>query len=187
MSIIGAQLPGKCKPFFAERSELSYRKLNSEDRVSTGSDVFRVCEGAGFVTTKSAKTVGNGGTCPGGVPTIGYVAADSTARYLLAGRGAMTNVGRNSFRSPGFGVLNFAIFKNTSFAEGKYLQVRMETFNVLNHRNFTISNANIFSTAGVTAATSNGAYVQVADPSFLNPKIFSGGNRQVTLGLKVVF
>src|SRR5207249_5016926 len=40
--------------------------LNPFGSGSTGSDVFRVCEGAGFVTTKSAKTVGNGGTCPGG-------------------------------------------------------------------------------------------------------------------------
>jgi len=39
----------------------------------------------------------------------------------------------------------------------------------------------------VTAATTNPGYVQVADPNFLNAQIFSGGNRQVTLGVRFVF
>jgi outer membrane receptor protein involved in Fe transport len=161
--------------------------LNPFGTKLAGSDVIPVCKAAtaSGATFLASDTFGNGGACPGA--TLGYLAVDPTARFVFAGPDVRTNIGRNSFRSPGFGVLNFSIFKNTSFAEGKYLQIRLETFNVLNHRNFTVSNANIFSTAGVTAATSNPGYVQVTDPSFLNPKIFSGGNRQVTLGLKVVF
>jgi outer membrane receptor protein involved in Fe transport len=160
--------------------------FNPNGSLIAGTDVTAVCEGAGFATTLAAKTVTNGGKCAAG-KTIGFVVVDPTARYVVAGPGTLTTVGRNSFRSPGFGVLNFSVFKNTSFAEGKYLQIRFEAFNALNHRNFTVSNANVFSTVGVTAATSNQGYVLAADPNFLNPKIFSGGNREVTLGLKVVF
>ena len=120
-------------------------------------------------------------------PAIGYTPVDPSARYIVAGGGALTNVGRNSFRSPGFGVLNLSIFKNTHFTESKYLQVRAEFFNVLNHANYAISNGNVFNTAGITTALSNPQYVLPFDPDFLNPKKFSGGQRTVTLGLKFIF
>jgi hypothetical protein len=71
--------------------------------------------------------------------------------------------------------------------ESTYFQLKADFYNVLNHKNFTISNANVFSTSGTTAATSNPGYVQIADPNFLNARIFSGGNRQVTLTGKFVF
>ena len=115
------------------------------------------------------------------------LAADPTAKYVIAGPDVRSTVGRNSFRSPGFGVWNLALAKSVHFSEGTYLQVKADFYNVLNHRNFTISNTNIFSNAGVTAATTNPGYVQVADPNFLNAQIFSGGNRQVTLGVRFVF
>jgi hypothetical protein len=94
---------------------------------------------------------------------------------------------RNSFRSPGFGAMNLSIGKKIRMTESAYVQFKADFSNVLNHQNFTISNGNIFSTAGVTAATSNPGYVLVTDPSFLNSKIFSGGNRQTVLTAKFVF
>ena len=83
--------------------------------------------------------------------------------------------------------MNASISKRIHFTESMSFQVRADFFNVLNHRNFTISNTNIFSTAGVTAATTNPGYVQVADPNFLNSQVFSGGNRQATLAVKLTF
>jgi hypothetical protein len=39
----------------------------------------------------------------------------------------------------------------------------------------------------VTAATTNPGFVNIADPNFLNSRIFSGGNRQITLTAKFIF
>lgn len=153
--------------------------FNPAGTANRGSDVNSVCEDAGGNTFV--------GTCDANNPTIGYVAIDPSARYVVAGPGALATVGRNSFRSPGFGVLNMSIFKNTHLTESKYFQFRAEFFNVLNHRNFTISNANVFNVAGITSALANPGYVQVTDPNFLNSHVFSGGNRTITLGLKFIF
>src|SRR5207245_3539577 len=114
-------------------------------------------------------------SCPAGDNTVGYLAADrntfvnqgtiadTTARYVVAGKGVRTNVARNSFYSPGFSVLNLSLGKEFHFTEGKYLRAKVDVFNVLNHPNFAISNGNVFSTAGITTATTTPGYVRPAD------------------------
>jgi outer membrane receptor protein involved in Fe transport len=181
--------------------------LNPNGSAQKGSDVIPICEGAGGMTFQGTNgppavggnfavtTLGGGGACydPNDLsgstilPSIGYLAADPTARYVAAGPDVRSTIGRNSFRSPGFGVMNLSLGKKVKLTESTHLQLKADFYNVLNHKNFTVSNANVFSTAGVTAATSNPGYVQIADPNFLNSKIFSGGNRQMTLTAKFVF
>ncbi len=55
------------------------------------------------------------------------------------------NVGRNSFRTPDFWQWDLGVDKNfvLPFREGMALQFRSEFFNVLNHTNFVIPDANI--------------------------------------------
>jgi len=134
------------------------------------------------------------GTCNAGENVVGYLAVDpntggdTTARYVAAGRGVRTTVARNSFFTPGFAVLNMSVGKSFHFTEGKYLQAKVDVFNILNHANYALSNGNVFSTAGVTTATTTQGYVLPGDPNFLQPsKFFSGGIRSMTLGLKFVF
>jgi Carboxypeptidase regulatory-like domain/TonB dependent receptor len=133
-------------------------------------------------------------SCPAGDSTFGYLATDTatggdtTAKYVVGGRGVITTVGRNSLLSPGFNVLNLSVGKRTYFGEGKYFLVRADVFNVLNHPNFALSNGNVFSTAGVTTATTTRGYVLPTDANFLRPDaFFSGGIRSITLVAKVVF
>jgi hypothetical protein len=146
-----------------------------------------VCAPAGGGSTHT-------GTCAVGENIVGYLAVDTntggdtTAKYVVAGRGVRTTVGRNSWFTPGFAVLNLSVGKRTYFAEGKYLLVKADVFNILNHPNFALSNGNIFSTAGVTTATTTQGYALPIDPNFLRPDaFFSGGIRSMTLGLKLVF
>ena len=147
-----------------------------------GSKIERVCAPVGGGATYEA------GACDGTDNTVGYLALDPTARYVVAGRGVRTTVGRNSFTSPGFGVLNLSVAKQFHFTEGKYLQVKGDFFNVLNHANYSLSNGNIFSVAGITTATTTQGYVLASNPNFLHPSsFFSGGIRSITLGLKFVF
>ena len=121
-------------------------------------------------------------------PAIGYTPVNPTAKYVVTGPGAASNVGRNSFYSPGFRVLNLSLAKNVHFTESRYLQLRVDAFNILNHPNFALSNGNVFSNAGVTAATSTHGYVFPTDPNFLNaPAWFTGGIRSLTLGAKFIF
>jgi hypothetical protein len=180
--------------------------LNPAGTLNTGSDVFPVCAATAGSTSGAAvgstylgpisilnnanPTNGfadNPANALGFDPAIGYTPVDTTARYVITGPGARATVGRNSLNTPGFGVLNLSIFKNTHFTESKVLQLRAEFFNVLNHPNYSLSNGNVFSTAGVVTATSAPGYAQVSSPDFLNAKLFSGGIRSVTLGVKFIF
>jgi hypothetical protein len=121
-----------------------------------GSDIINVCAPAGGGNTHT-------GSCNPAENVVGYLATDSTARYVVAGRGVRTNVGRNSITTPGFAVLNLSLGKRTYFTEGKYLLVKADIFNVLNHPNFALSNGNVFSVAGVTTATTTQGYVIPTD------------------------
>jgi hypothetical protein len=172
-----------------------------------GSDVFPVC--AATTGTTSGVAVGN--TYVGSVgllsnsnptnacnansanalgfdPAIGYTPVNPNAKFIVTGPGARSNLGRNSWTTPGFGVLNLSVGKRTFFGEARYLEVRADAFNVFNHPSFSLSNGNVFSNAGVTVATTTPGYVLPFDPNFLNaPALFSGGFRQITLVAKFVF
>lgn len=171
----------------------------------TGSDVFAVCALPGGSTGLSnggpkhfntPTGVAAGGGCfdpsdPTGntfFPAIGYTPVNPNARYLVAGPGALTTVGRNSLNTPGFGVLNMSVAKKFHFTEGTYLQAKADVFNILNTPSYALSNGNVFSSAGVTTATTTQGFVLPTDPNFLHPSaFFTGGIRSMTLSLKLVF
>ena len=96
-------------------------------------------------------------------------------------------VGRNSVRTPGFSTFNLSVFKNTYFGETKYLQLRADVFNVLNHPSYTLTNGNVFNAGGIATALAAAGYAQPFSGSFLDAKGFGGGIRQMTLGLKFIF
>ena len=120
-------------------------------------------------------------------PAIGYRPVDFAAKYVVTGPGARATLARNSVTTPGFTVFNFSLAKNFWLTESKYLQLRGDFFNILNHPNYSPSNGNVFSTAGVTTATTTQGYVLPTDPNFLNPHLFSGGIRSMTLAMKFIF
>ncbi|MBV9608793.1 MAG: hypothetical protein JO187_04475, partial [Acidobacteria bacterium] len=180
--------------------------LNPAGTSLTGSDIFAVC--ASSAGTTSGVAVGSTYVAPVSIlnstningcannpsapnladPAIGYTPVNPNARYVLAGPGAVTTIGRNSFYSPGFGIWNVSAFKTIKFTEGTSLQIRGDAYNVLNQRNYTLSNTNVFSTAGVTTATSNPGYAIITDPNFLNAShFFSGGNRTMTIAVHFNF
>ncbi len=159
-------------------------------------DIFPVCEngsGGTYIGSTSYLAAPFNGcnvnaSAPFGYdPAIGYTPVNPNDKYLITGPGTRTNIGRNSYPSPGFWTLNLSAFKNVYFGETKYLQIRCEAFNVLNHPNYALSNGNVFNAAGTTAALNNPGFVNPTDQNFLNPKIFDGGFRNLTLGAKFIF
>jgi hypothetical protein len=120
-------------------------------------------------------------------PAIGYTPVNPNDRYVIAANAVQPTVGRNNNRTPGFTTFNLSVFKNTHFGETKYLQVRADIFNVLNHPSYTLTNGNVFNAGGIASALANAGYAQPFSGAFLDPHQFGGGIRQMTLGLKFVF
>jgi hypothetical protein len=124
-----------------------------------------------------------------GMPdTVGYVATNSGARYIQAERGALATVGRNTFTSPGVGIFNMSMFKNTKLTERVNLQFRVEALNTFNHRNFTLTQPSVFQNGGGTVNNAlSSSYANVTADDFLSAKQFSGGSRTMLLAIKVEF
>jgi hypothetical protein len=162
--------------------------LNPNGSLNIGSDVNVVCRAAsGATSIGGALATGTGACANPADGIVGYVAANPAAKYVLTGNGAQSNLGRNSFLSPGFGVLNFSAGKDIHFTESKFLTIRSEFYNVLNHRNYTIGNGSFNGNSTIPVAQGNPQYVTVTDSQFLNPKVFSGGNRTMQLTAKFTF
>jgi len=58
------------------------------------------------------------------------------AAFAASAPGTFGNAGRGSLIGPGVKSIDFSLFKNTSFAEGRMVQFRAEFFNLANHPNF---------------------------------------------------
>jgi hypothetical protein len=67
----------------------------------------------------------------------------NTAAFAQPAAGALGNLDRNSERGPGVNNLDLALFKNFEFGHGVRLQFRIESFNVLNHTQFSGVSTNI--------------------------------------------
>ena len=75
--------------------------------------------------------------------------------------GSFGDAGRNSLVGPSFVNFNFSIIKNFTLTERFKLQFRTEFFNIFNHTNLALPNANFDQpTAGVITSTINQAQLQ---------------------------
>ncbi|HKO97194.1 MAG TPA: TonB-dependent receptor [Pyrinomonadaceae bacterium] len=105
------------------------------------------------------------------------VPVDPSARYLIypANSGIFGSLGANTERTPSTYNLNASLVKNIkTFGESQRLQLRMEVFNVFNHRNFTTIPTNTLS------ATTNPA-------NFLNFGLTNATGRSFTFGARYFF
>ena len=159
--------------------------LNPFGAGNTGTGVNFVCAGAGGVTSIAPA----GADCVGGSAAVaGYVAQNPSARYVQAGMGSRPTLGRNSFGTPGMNIWNMSVAKNTKLTERFSFQFRVDAMNVFNHRNFTLAQPSVFQ-SGVILGTVNNAlsttYANVTADQFLDSGQFTGGARQMQLGVKL--
>lgn len=143
-----------------------------------GSTVSRVCRdsGTGNTSVNNACTSAN---------TVGYVANTPGARYIQAAVGTIPNIGRDTFNSPYFNNWNMSILKNNKITERVGLQLRVDAFDVFNHRQFTFGALSAIGTN--TNALSQGYANLNGGSAFLNQALFNGGSREVQLGLKITY
>jgi hypothetical protein len=160
--------------------------LNPAGTEGIGSGISNVvCVGAGGATSV--------------VPTAnctaaniaGYVANNPNAKYVAAGLGALSTVGRNTFRAPGVNIFNMGVIKSFKFTERLDTQFHVNVQNVFNHRNFSLAQPTVLQTGvNIIGTVNNGlstTYSNVTSPLFLDPKQFTGGSRIMELGLKLVW
>ncbi len=154
--------------------------LNPGGAEGVGSLVSDVCRDAatGTTTINSSCSAAN---------TVGYVAQNPGAKYIQAGVGALSNLGRDTFRSPPLNVWNMSLAKNNKLSERLGLQFRAEAFNVFNHPSFALSNPSVFpsSTNALNAAYTS--ITSVPNGTFLNSQIFNGGSRRVEFAVKLTY
>jgi hypothetical protein len=102
--------------------------------------------------------------------------------------GARSNLGRNSFETPGMNIWNMSVLKDTKLTERFSIQLRVGAMNVFNHRNYTLAQPSVFQ-SGVILGTVNNAlsttYANVTADQFLDATQFTGGARQMQLGVKL--
>ena len=125
---------------------------------------------------------------------VGYVAHDPTAKYVTAGEGVRSNLGRVGFRTLGVQVWNMNIQKDNRIGERVHLVLGVSAYNVFNHRNFALAQPDVFQAAnGSLVNTVNNALsqtynnLQATGSGFLNPNQFSGGSRILRLAVRLTF
>ncbi len=92
----------------------------------------------------------------------------NTAAFAQPANYTFGNEGRNSLRGPGFANLDFSLIRNVNFTESKYLQIRGEFFNALNHTNFQTPQSTFGTSTFGTIKSANAA-------------------RQIQIGARIVF
>jgi hypothetical protein len=156
---------------------------------NTATDVGFVCAGAGGATTTSGVDPACGAD---DTAVVGYYALDPTAKYVVAQRGTVSTLGRNTFRAPGVNVWDMGIAKYIHFTERYSLQLGVQALNIFNHRNFSLAQPSVFeplvNNALSTSYNDLNTYLDSATRSqFLNSHQFSGGARNMQLVVKFLF
>jgi len=141
---------------------------------------------------KDQSNTGHGYDRPNNVP--GVASFDSSQRstaewfnvqaFALQPFGSYGNLGRNTLTGPGIFGIDSSALKKFSFTERKYIQLRVEAFNLLNHPNFGDPNTSLAS-GPVTGAgipiPRTGAFGTINSTRSTIPM------RQLQFGLKLVF
>ncbi len=94
--------------------------------------------------------------------------------FVLPEAGTFGDVGRNALIGPGYASWNMAVFKNVELGGRRKLQLRLETFNLLNRANFSLPSRVVF---GASGRVENAG--EITD--------IVGTARQIQLGVKIEF
>lgn len=160
---------------------------------NTASDIGLVCAGLGGATSTTATdpACAFSNTNLDDTTVVGYYALDPTAKYVAAGLGAVSTLGRNTFRSPGVNVWDMGVSKYIHFTERYSLQLGVQALNIFNHRNFSLAQPSVFeplvNNALSTSYNNINAFFASGNTQFLNAQQFSGGARNMQLVVKFLF
>jgi hypothetical protein len=99
--------------------------------------------------------------------------------FTLPAPGTLGNMQRDTLAGPGTVNVDWSVIKETQIKEQVHLQFRAEFFNLFNHANFALPNANVFAQAANGGATPN--------PTFGRVTATTTTSRQIQFALKLLF
>jgi hypothetical protein len=126
---------------------------------------------------------------------VAYLADNPNAEYIRTGLGALSNSARNTLQLPGINNLDFSVFKNFHFGEGRRVQLRADFFNAFNHPQYIPGSPNDIQPVNTTAVGQVNT-ITAATLSLTNPgaatfnradKVFSSNPRTIQLALRLDF
>jgi hypothetical protein len=118
---------------------------------------------------------------------VGYVARNPNARYLQAGAGAVSTLGRNTFTLPRINNFDFSVFKNFRIGESKAFQLRADLFNAFNHPQYVAGSVDAVDPIATTGVTRFNQ-VNPITADFLKPsQVFSSNPRVIQLAARFNF
>jgi len=118
--------------------------------------------------------------------TVGYVANNPNAQYIVAGKGALANGGRNTLPLDPTNNIDMSLQKRFNFRERYGFQIGIQAFNALNHAQFTGGYLSDVSTFGTNAVPRNPLIPSNAD--FNHYELYFPSNaREVQLVAKFTF
>ena len=152
--------------------------LNPSGTEGVGSGVTPLCRISACEFDEDGNVIGT---------VVGYLASNPNARYIQAGAGAESTIGRNTFLLDAINNVDFSIFKNFRIGETKYIQVRADFFNVLNHPQYVPGSVNSVDPVGTTGLTTLNQVTPLTS-DFLNPSaVLSSNPRVIQLALRFNF
>ena len=170
--------------------------LNPAGTEGVGSLVNRVCRTSAGSTSVTI-TANSNSACAANL-TVGYVSdgvggvaagINPNAKYIQAGVGTVTNLGRNTYTSPHTNIWNMALLRNVKATERFTLQFRVEAYDIFNNPEYTLNQVDIFShTTNALNQSYANLNASVRGGTFLNaPALFPSTVRKVVFGLKLIY
>jgi hypothetical protein len=169
--------------------------LNPSGSGVTGTGVTPVCRSviaSGDCTLGNAFCTGGAGDaagCPGTNVEgnlVGYVANNSSAKYVQTGYGALANVGRNTLQLAPINDIDLTAMKRITFTERFRMEFYAQAFNLFNHPQYVGGRINDIAPLGFTG--SERTVLEPSSGNFNNPSaVFNSNARALTLALKIFF
>lgn len=119
--------------------------------------------------------------------TVGYLANNPNARYVIAGPGAFANAGRNTLAGRPIDNLDINFLKRFAYKERVKIEFSAQFLNGLNHPQFI---PGLLNQINSTSQTGGGVrnYLTPGKSNFNNPELaFSSNPRTIQLALKLIF
>jgi len=91
---------------------------------------------------RPSRLIGNGCDTLTNPDDVGHYI--KTECLIFPARGTLGNLGRNTLTKPGLSTVDFSIVRNFKLSDRTTSQLRIETFNALNHTNFGTPNTLVF-------------------------------------------
>ena len=152
--------------------------FNKSGVPGTGSGVTALCNSSLPAGTACANSPGN---------IVAYLANNSNAQYITAGKGAVATSGRNTLPTRPIDNLDVTVGKRFHMTERMRLEYQAQFLNVLNHPQYTPGHLSQVDSIGFTSPAATN-YLKPSNAIFNRPdQAFASNSRTLQMALKFIF